>query len=213
MNFMKPLKILVRESIFDDVEDIANNDTALIEQFLKDNYKIDGTYTIKDNIVDVEGDVKVKNKRIESLTNGIFRFGTVSQVFCCDECLNLVSLEGAPKEVGESFYCYFCKNLKSLEGAPEKLPGEFHCYECSNLTSLKGSPKKVGLSFDCSDCSNLKSLEGAPKEVGEDFNCGVCPKLTSLEGAPDKIGGDLICNGCGSIKITNQDRKKYKIKS
>ena len=35
---MKSLK----ESIFDDVEDIANNDTILIEQFLNDNYEIEG---------------------------------------------------------------------------------------------------------------------------------------------------------------------------
>ena len=39
---MKSLK----ESIFDDVEDIVNDDTVLIEQFLKDNYEIDGTYII-----------------------------------------------------------------------------------------------------------------------------------------------------------------------
>ena len=38
---MKPLKIYVKESIFDNVEDIVNNDTILIEQFLKDNYIID----------------------------------------------------------------------------------------------------------------------------------------------------------------------------
>ena len=69
------------------------------------------------------------------------------------------------------------------------------------------------MTFLCTDCTKLTSLEGAPEKVGEDFYCHVCDKLESLEGAPEKIGGDLICNGCGSIKITNQDRKKYKIKS
>ena len=46
---MKSLK----ESIFDDVEDIVNDDTVLIEQFLKDNYDIRGTYIIKNGVVDL----------------------------------------------------------------------------------------------------------------------------------------------------------------
>ena len=52
---MKSLKTIVKESIFDDVDDIVSNDPLMhktIEQFLTDNYEIDGTYTInKDNTV------------------------------------------------------------------------------------------------------------------------------------------------------------------
>ena len=59
---MKSLK----ESIFSDVEDIANDDTVLFEQFLKDNYQIGGTYIIKNGVIDVKGDVRVKNKHIKS---------------------------------------------------------------------------------------------------------------------------------------------------
>ena len=58
---MKTLKIYIKESIFDDVEDIVNHDTILIDQFLKDNYIIEGSYTIKDNVVDVKGYITVKN--------------------------------------------------------------------------------------------------------------------------------------------------------
>ena len=139
---MKSLK----ESIFDSVEDIVNNDTVLIEQFLKDNYEIDGTYeirgsytikTIKDNVVDVRGQVKVKNKNIESLTNGAFRFGVVSW----------------------DFWCTYCSKLTSLEGAPKEVEGDFYCTGCDKLTSLKGSPKRVGERFDCSYCKNLTSLK------------------------------------------------------
>ena len=120
---MKTLK----ESIFDDVEDIVSNDSALIEQFLKDNYKIDGSYTINENnTVDVDGTVKVKNKNIKSLTNGLFRFGKVKQSFYCMNCTKLASLEGAPKEVGEDFWCDCCSSLTSLEGAPEKAGGCFY---------------------------------------------------------------------------------------
>ena len=63
---MKSLK----ESIFDDVEDIVSNDSVLIEQFLKDNYDIVGTYTInKDGSVDVKGTVEVKNVKIVGFDN------------------------------------------------------------------------------------------------------------------------------------------------
>ena len=108
---MKSLK----ESIFSDVDDIANNDTVLIEQFLKDNYEIDGTYTInKDGTVDVDGYVLVKNKDIKSLTSGLFRFGTVEGDFLCTSCPNLVSLKGAPEEVRGTFDCSFCDSLTSV---------------------------------------------------------------------------------------------------
>ena len=39
---MKPLK----ESIFDDVEDIVNDDTLLIDAFIKKNYVIREAYNI-----------------------------------------------------------------------------------------------------------------------------------------------------------------------
>ena len=152
---MKTLKIYIKESIFDDVEDIASNDTVLIEQFLKDNYKITGSYIIKGGVVDVKGDVTVKNKNIESLTNGLFRFGVVSKDFDCTFCPGLVSLEGAPEEVGEVFWCA----------------------HCSGLISLKGGPKKVGGYFDCTSCTNLKSLEGAPEKVGDYIYTYECDKL------------------------------------
>ena len=138
---MKSLK----ESIFGDIEDITDNDTVLIEQFLKDNYQIDGTYKIDGNVVDVEGDVKVKNKGIRSLTNGLFRFGAVSQVFCCDECLNLTSLEGAPKEVGGDFNCSYCSKLTSRKGAPKKVVGRFWCSNCPNLIITQQDKKKYVL--------------------------------------------------------------------
>ena len=66
-SLMKPLKTHVKESIFDNVEDITNSDAALIEQFLKDNYIIEGSYTIKDNVVDVKGSLEVKNEKIHDL--------------------------------------------------------------------------------------------------------------------------------------------------
>ena len=154
---MKSLK----ESIFDDVEDIVNDDTVLIEQFLKDNYEIDGTYIIdgsydiNGNVVDVKGHAIVKNEKIKSLTNGLFRFGKVSGHFYCTGCPKLKTLEGAPKEVGGSFYCYNCHKLTSLEGAPEKVGKDFCCFECDGLKTLDGAPEKIGGKLYCHSCKNL----------------------------------------------------------
>ena len=159
---------IFKESIFKDVEDIVNDDTTIIEQFLKDNYEINGAYTVKDGVVDVNGGVEVKNKNIESLTRGIFRFRNVT--------------------------------------------GKFSCAQCHNLTSLKGAPEEVGGVFDCELCRNLISLEGGPKKVGGGFYCKKCEKLTSLKGAPEKIKGGFSCLDCKNLKITDSDRKKYKIK-
>ena len=90
---MKSLK----ESIFSDVEDIVNDDTVLIEQFLKDNYEIRGTYTInKGNIVNVDGTIWLMNKSAKAISNGVFQFGKVKGCFYCSECKKLTSLKGAP---------------------------------------------------------------------------------------------------------------------
>ena len=138
-------------------------------------------------------------------------FGKVTGHFDCSE-LALVSLKGAPTEVGGYFDCHN-NRLTSLKGAPQKVGGGFFCYG-NNLTSLKGAPTEVGRDFICSDnlltslegapqevggrfdCSRnqLTSLEGAPKEIGGWFDCSD-NRLTSLEGAPQKIGGDFSCFG------------------
>ena len=179
---MKSLKeSIFKESIFSDVEDIANDDTALFEQFLKDNYQIDGSYIIKNGVIDVMGDVRVKNKHIKSLTNGLFRFGIVQGVFYCGRCAILKSLEGAPKEVRGFFACTHCEGLESLEGAPKKVGRSFSCAHCKNLKFLKGSPEKVGGSFSCYGCNDLESLKGAPEYVGEMFDCSYCYSLETLE--------------------------------
>ena len=135
---MKSLK----ESIFSDVDDIANNDTILIEQFLKDNYNIRGTYNIDGNVVDVDGYATVKNKYIKSLANGVFRFRNVAGKFSCAHCKKLASLEGAPEEVGASFYCNGCESLTSLKGAPEEVGGWFDCSNCSILKISDQDRKK-----------------------------------------------------------------------
>ena len=119
---MKNLKEYIRESILDDWEDIdVEKDIKLeIKRFLKDNYIGSFSITLVDGkyIVDSKGDVRIKNKKATSLTNGMFEFGKVGGGFSCMYCTSLKTLEGAPKEVGMDFVCCYCDSLTSLEGAP-----------------------------------------------------------------------------------------------
>ena len=146
-------------------------------------------------------------------------FGKVTGHFDCSE-LVLVSLKGAPTEVGGYFDCHN-NRLASLEGAPQEVGGRFDCSR-NQLTSLEGAPKEIGGWFDCSD-NRLTSLEGAPQKIGGDFSCfgnqltslvGAprevdwsfdCSKnkLTSLEGAPQTVGGWF---GCANNQLISLER-------
>ena len=203
-SFMKSLKEYIYEGLLDRVKNKEVNHKIFIEEFLETNYKIKGSYTIKETkngfIVDVEGNVIVKNENIVILTNEFFEFGEVSGDFNCYYCRYLTSLKGAPKKVDGYFFCNYCSSLTSLEGAPEKVGQSFYCDNCKSLTSLEGAPKRVGRDFNCQLCDDLKSLEGAPRKVGWDFNCFNCKSLTSLKGAPEKVRGNFNCEYCKSLK-------------
>ena len=169
----------------------VEHDKRIVEEWIKHNYFFTGKLFISDDLdVHCSGEVRIKNKSIESLTNGLFRWGTVNKAFCCANCENLKSLEGAPKCVGEYFNCARCKNLTTLEGAPEE----------------------VGWSFVCNSCNNLTSLKGAPEKVGGDFYCNKCENLKSLEYAPEVDGGKFVYSNCPNLKITDSDRRKYEMR-
>ena len=209
---MKSLKLHF-ESLLDD-DDIffdPENDKKVIEDWINNNYKIVGDLTISDDfVVDCKGSVYVNNRNIESLTNGLFRWGNVSITFSCSGCGKLTSLEGSPEEVSKDFNCSYCTSLTSLEGCPKRVYGNFVCVYCKNLKSFKGAPKKISYSFDCTSCNNITSLEGAPEKVMK-FICNGCENLKTLEGAPKKIGKGLYCRNCKNLKITDSDCEKYKV--
>ena len=209
---MKTLDMCFKFILNDDDTYLSSIDKLIVREWIMTNYHINGDLTISDDlVVDCSGDVSAINEKVESLTNGLFRWGEVGGVFYCDHCVNLKSLKGAPKIVGESFYCDGCDKLTSLEGAPEKVGKSFGCSGCSGLTTLKGAPKKTDNGFYCNGCENLTSLEGAPEEVGWSFVCSYCKNLTSLEGAPEKVGRLFDCDNCPNLKITDSDREKYKL--
>lgn len=210
------------ESLLDDLDTIEkkSNDAIVpgIEEFIRKNYQLgSGTkYTISDKlnengkyVVDMKGSfswVKFIGKG-DSLTNGTFEFGELRGCgFKCSES-NILSLEGAPREVicdGALHYfdCSNCKNLKSLEGGPEKVSFKYDCSNCENLRSLEGAPKDCHRldRFDCSGCTSLKTLEGGPDRLDRgSFNCSGCTSLKSLKGAP-VVYYQFNCSDCSSLK-------------
>ena len=231
---MKTLKDKLNESLVGGKNEMFNgNDKTLIEPWIKENYEIYGTLKIYEDkygfVVDSDDNVEVANKNIKSLTNGMFRWGEIASGFDCSKCTKLISLEGAPKKC-DDFYCPNCTGLISLEGVPNEC-NNFDCSGCVRLRSLEGVPNKC-YSFDCSGCTGLKSLKGAPQLVSDWFDCSGCTKLRSLEGAPSRcsefycpyctdlrslegapMSATIKCSECTNLTITDDDRKKYKIKS
>ena len=177
---MKSLKEILMEGFLR--KNLGLGHEELIKKWLDEhritNYTINSDWTI-----DIEGSVNLMGYAEKQLPDYI-QFGKVTGYFRYNECENLKSLNGCPKEVGKSFNCSYCPKLESLEGAPQK----------------------VGTYFNCSECSNLKSLQGGPQEV-RDFNCKNCPNLKSLKGAPQKVGGYFKCVEYGG-QFTKDDVKK-----
>ena len=107
-------------SILDkDSEFFENCDKDIIMRFISDNYwTLPESVTIRldENtgvyIVDINGPVALGNKKLKSLTNGIFRFGTINGSFFCVGSDYLEDLDGRPHTVKGSFVCANCKNIK-----------------------------------------------------------------------------------------------------
>ncbi len=183
--------------LLDNENILVDDNTVLIEQFLNDNYNINGSYIIKNNTVDVYGCIQVKmnaSAALRSLTNGLFKFGRITHSFYCMQCNLIKNLKGAPKEVGGDFNCAGCWKLKTLKWSPKEVGGGFDCSQCFSLTSLKGCPKKVRNSFNCKQCNHLLTLKGCPQYVGGNFDCSQCNSLINYSEL------DKICIKCEIIK-------------
>ena len=123
------------------------------------NFKI-----LKDNSVNVIGDVKLSNS-LENFQQIPVNFNEVDGNF----------------DISDNV-------LTSLEGSPNKVSGDFLAYK-NELISLKGAPKEVGRNFIILK-NNIRSLIYSPTSVGEDFICSHNP-LSNLEGLMN-IGGSIF---------------------
>jgi hypothetical protein len=181
-----------------DIKPISKDD----KRFSSDEPEVDEKTraTIKNNHLvwnkktrryDCDGNVSLTEHDIK---DGKFtiQFGVVKGWFDCSLC-KLISLEGAPIEVGGTFYCDN-NNLTSLVGAPQET-NDFNCSH-NYLTNLKGAPKTVIGDFNC-EHNNITSLEGAPEFVGGNFYCKdnynrFGDRLVMPKDKPSWIGGEMI---------------------
>ena len=136
----------------------------LYEEFQNDIDTICNRYNIRrytineDGSVDVNGDIDLVGSGLKKLP---LKFNYVSGDFNCSYN-KLTTLEGCPKEVGDSFYCV-----------------------SNQLTSLIGSPESIGDVFDCGS-NALITLEGCPTKIGGVFYCNENPVYAIWELINDK---------------------------
>lgn len=156
-------------------------DDAWLDKYIKGTWKRNS-----DGKIDITGNVKLASMGLEKLP---YSFARVTGFFECS--LNiLTTLEGCPEEAG-GFFCDHNK-LVSLEHAPKKIgDAGFYCSH-NQLTTLTGAPKMASW-FSCFS-NQLTSLEGSPEEIENAFDCSE-NRLTSLTGAPRIVKGDFVCYG------------------
>lgn len=220
---MKTLYNYISESLLNNVEDSmqAGDTYAVVKEWLEENYNISScTYDIvtakNDCVVNVNGDIRMKVIRDghPTLTNGMFRFGTVNGHFSANY-QSLKNLEGSPRVVTGKFTidnnaCEFtCEggpdkvygiklgtNCISLEGMPQEVESFIYC-QYSKLTSLKGCGKAA--SYDFSESPMLESLEGIPA-----CECSItlngCKKLKNLKGLERTTPTEIRLESCKGLK-------------
>lgn len=201
---MKELKDWVSESLLDDIEktySITPAEFGIIEEiqkFIDENYEYE-SIKISDKPnrkgkyeVFGKGEVSIKDRYIENLTNGLFVWTHIDGDFFCGRTYRLLSLEGAPTTVSGAFSCGD-SNIKSLKGGPVKV-GEFSCSFNDNMTNLVGAPKEVTGDFSCSFCKKLRTLKGVPEKVGGKFSISYNHALRNLDYLPKEIGGNFEFN-------------------
>lgn len=138
--------------IYKPLVELSNIDD--INRWLR-KHDISNFHILKDNSVDVNGDVHLSDK-LSNLIKLPLQFNIVDGNFDISD-----------------------NELVSLEGSPRKVTGNFHCYK-NEISSLKGSPKEVGGSFIVLK-NNIISLKYSPSIVKEDYVCSHNP-IKDLEG-------------------------------
>jgi hypothetical protein len=122
-------------------------------------------YTINsDNSVDVDGDVDLWSKKLESIP---LNFNIVNGNFDCGNNY-LTSLKGCPVRVGDWFSCYR-NELTSLQYSPQYVEnGNFYC-SWNKIESLQYCTELIRSNFYCI-YNKLTSLEHHPTVYGR-FYC------------------------------------------
>jgi hypothetical protein len=149
---------------------------------LCNEYGIENWTINSDGLVDVDGDVYLRQKQLTKIP---INFGRVGGDFYCHDNRLTTLGRGVPRDfscrVGGSYFYFYCDD--------------------NQLTKLQGAPDIVLDSFICSN-NRLNTLEGAPNRVGGGFNCQI-NELWTFKGAPEFIGSYFYCGGNKIKEIWN----------
>ncbi|MCQ2562530.1 MAG: hypothetical protein MJ158_02870 [Alphaproteobacteria bacterium] len=131
--------------------------------------KVYDLYNLPKDFV-IKGSLDLSGKGLTALPN-LSEVIVMGDFYCYSN--NLVSLEGAPKEVKGGFYCHFNK-LISLKGAPRKV-GEWFNFRSNNVYSFQYLPMLCSGQFWFCDDNPLKVDENVPKHVLKNIDqlCGI----------------------------------------
>jgi hypothetical protein len=122
-------------------------------------------YTINnDNSVDVDDDVNLWDKKLESIP---LNFNIVNGYFDCGSN-QLTSLKGCPVRVGDWFYCNY-NRLTSLQHSPQYMENGYFSCGRNKIESLQYCTKLIRGDFYCYN-NELTSLEYHPTVYGR-FYC------------------------------------------
>ena len=213
-----------------DIDELFNNDDKIKEQAVKDfilnNYRIfasNGETRLSFETIDGQLYVNCKaylelKSEAQSLTNGMFKWGTVNALSISDS--DIQDISGAPKFVDESFILRRTK-VQSLKGFPKKCRHFMmaYCYDiftlegmensdCGTLelingsvTNLTGCPSNIS-NLIITDCERLENIEDASGNINE-IRIANCDNLKSLKSKVKRCNL-FICNLCPRL-TTLQD--------
>lgn len=186
---------------------VALNNSDDIKKWLR-KHDIKNFNVLKDNSVDVNGDVRLSNK-LSNLLKLPLSFNVIDGIFDISDN-ELTSLEGCPNKVKGDFLAY--KNeLSSLKGGPKEVGGSFIVLQ-NNITSLKFSPSLVKEDFICSH-NPLEDLDGINIVNGSVFTGVEIPKIKAQKYvykgvATYKYTGLLVAEYLDKAYISLTDEEK-----
>ena len=209
MNYMNKLIKQLLENLFDDYDDIIQNDsddirTELVDQMLKydvekakkwilNNISIIGvddgiigdinryvTITVDDNNYDLNVFCYYKIKFERPIPNYV-RINKIK----CDGGVIFSSSDNLPKEIGEQVQIE-SDEIKFTGPFPQKI--KYLYIKCPKLKSLEGiNDSNVSIDYVIiKDCKNLQDLAGLPDSVRNLF-LENCDKLENLIGCPESV--------------------------
>lgn len=196
-----------------DIDELFNNDDKIQEQVAKDfilnNYRIfanNGDTQLSFETIDGQLYVNCNaylelKSESQSLTNGIFKWGTVNAMAISDS--DIQDISDAPKYIGEMFMLRRTK-VQSLKGFPKKCR-HFTMSYCYNVFTLEG--------MENSDCETLElingsitNLTGCPSNISK-LIITDCERLENIEDAADNIREIRIAN-CDNLKSLKSKVKR-----